>query len=195
MIDYFEKIDQKIVLFLNGLHSPFLDEVMWAISARLSWIPLYILLIYLAFKCLERKTFWYFLLVAILGVILADQFSVHFFKNTFERYRPSHHSDLTNLLHFYEIKPGEYYKGGQFGFVSSHAANFFAIAIFVGKVLKTHYPKLIWILISIGILISISRVYLGVHYLSDVTVGALLGALIGSILANYFQNKFIVSKP
>jgi undecaprenyl-diphosphatase len=181
MIDYFEKIDQKIVLFLNGLHSPFLDEVMWAISARLTWIPLYLLLIYLAFKSFERKTFWYFIVFAILGVVIADQCSVHLFKNTFERYRPSHHT--------------EYYKGGQFGFISSHAANFFVLAVFVGKVLKTNYPKLIWILISIGVLISLSRVYLGVHYLSDVTVGALLGTFIGIGLANYFQRKFIVSKP
>jgi undecaprenyl-diphosphatase len=195
MIDYFEKIDQKIVLFLNGLHSPFLDEVMWAISARLTWIPLYLLLIYVAFKSFERKTFWYFIVFAILGVVIADQCSVHLFKNTFERYRPSHHTELTNLLHFYELKPGEYYKGGQFGFISSHAANFFVLAVFVGKVLKTNYPKLIWILISIGVLISLSRVYLGVHYLSDVTVGALLGTFIGIGLANYFQRKFIVSKP
>ena len=56
MIDYFEEIDRQIVLYINGLHTPFLDEVMWWVSAKITWIPLYVILIYLAFKKLSKET-------------------------------------------------------------------------------------------------------------------------------------------
>lgn len=178
MIEYFEELDRLIVVAINGLHTPFLDEIMWWISAKITWVPLYLILAYLAFKQENRKQFYLFLVLVIAAVAVTDLVSVHLFKNMFLRYRPSHNLLIMDQLHFYEIKPGEWYKGGQYGFVSSHAANFFAIATACWLVLRKTYPSLVWWLLSIGSLICFSRMYLGVHYLSDIFVGALLGVSI-----------------
>ncbi len=192
MIDFLKSIDQSILLFINGLHHPVLDQVMWIISARITWIPLYVLFLYFGWKYLPKKFLLFYVFFAILAVAFSDLVSVHAFKNVFERYRPSHHTTLTHLLHFYEIKPEEFYKGGQYGFISSHAANFFSLAIFVGLSLKPALPKFLYLLIGIGILVSISRVYLGVHYPSDVVVGAIVGSLIGYLFFELYRRLTIV---
>lgn len=178
MIEYFEEIDRQIVLVINGLHTPFLDEVMWWISAKITWIPLYLLIAFFAYKNLSRKNFILFIVLVVGAVALTDLVSVHLFKNVFLRYRPSHNLFITDQLHFYELKPGEWYKGGQYGFVSSHAANFFAIATASWLVLRNFYPSIGWWLLLIGLLICFSRIYLGVHYLSDILVGGLVGSII-----------------
>jgi undecaprenyl-diphosphatase len=102
------------------------------------------------------------------------------------RYRPSHSLDIGSKLHLYEIRPGEFYRGGLYGFVSSHAANFFAIVTAVWFVFKLNYSKIPWIVSGCGILILLSRVYLGVHYLSDTIVGAALGISIATLLFRLF---------
>jgi undecaprenyl-diphosphatase len=139
MIEWLESIDRSIVLAVNGLNSPWLDEVMWVISGKVLWIPLYLFIFYLGIRSFGLAKSLKFLVLTVVCIAVADLISVHFFKNVFERYRPSHHLLLTNKLHFYEQKPGEFYRGGQFGFVSSHAANFFALATFVGLCFRTRY--------------------------------------------------------
>ncbi len=181
MIDTLESIDRAIVLAVNGWNTPWLDEVMWWVSARITWIPLYVLLFYLGLKNLQRRAFVFYLFAALIAVILADLISVYCFKEVFMRYRPSHHTLLTNQLHFYEIKPGEFYKGGMYGFVSSHAANFFALAMVSSKVFKTRFTKMKYYLFAAAILICFSRLYLGVHYLSDLIAGGLIGSCIGYV--------------
>jgi undecaprenyl-diphosphatase len=190
MIEFLEEIDRSIVLTINGWNTPFLDELMWWISARITWIPLYLILLFLAYKKLSRNHL--FLFVGLLGLTIAltDLTSVHLFKNVFLRYRPSHNLLLTNQLHFYLIKPGEYYKGGEYGFISSHAANFFAIITLTYLVLRKAYPKLIYPLFFIGIVIAYSRIYLGVHYLSDVFVGALIGSIIAFGIYRFLYLRF-----
>jgi undecaprenyl-diphosphatase len=179
LMNKLESIDRAIVLFVNGLHTPLIDEIMWFFSGRLSLIPLYLLLLILLKSQNTWKNTAIILIGLTLSILLADQISVHLFKNVFERYRPSHNEKLKHLLHFYEVKPGEFYQGGKYGFVSSHAANFFALIAFIFPFYK---EKKIWILVGlilVGILVAISRIYLGVHYFSDVLVGAILGILVG----------------
>lgn len=190
MIEYLEELDRSIVLAINGWHTPFFDQLMWWISAKITWLPLYLLLLYLGFKNLDRKQFIFFVASVLVAVAAADLISVHLFKNVFLRYRPSHHALLTEKLHFYEIHPGEFYKGGQYGFVSSHASNFFALAVTVGLILKKYYTKLLWILIAIGILVCFSRIYLGVHYLSDVLVGAMIGSVMAFVSYTFIFKRF-----
>jgi undecaprenyl-diphosphatase len=194
MIEFFEQIDRAIVLAINGLHNPFLDEVMWWVSARITWIPLYLILLYLAYTKLSKKQLAWFIVLVISAIALTDLASVHLFKNIFLRYRPSHNLLLTDQLHYYEMKPSEWYRGGQYGFVSSHAANYFALMTSVLLVFKGTYPKLKWYLFGIGLLICFSRIYLGVHYLSDVIVGGLLGALIALIVYRLVYVKFGIKK-
>ena len=194
MTEYLEEIDRQIVLAINGLHRVWLDEIMWWISARITWIPLYLVLLYLAFKQLNRKQLFLFVVFVVGSVAITDLVSVHLFKNVFLRYRPSHNLFISDHLHFYKIKQGEWYKGGQFGFVSSHAANYFAIATASWLVLKEGYPKLKWWLLIIGFLICFSRIYLGVHYLSDIVVGGFVGGFIAFVIYKIWFSPLILSK-
>jgi len=199
MIEWLEGIDRSIVLAVNRWNSPFLDEVCWFLSARWPWIPLYLLLLYLGWKQFGTKRCAVFLLIAIATIVLADTTSVYFFKENFQRYRPSHNALLTDKLHFYlmgEDKDGnpEFYKGGMYGFVSSHATNFFTISVLMGLSLKKWYPKLIWILLGISVLVCFSRLYLGAHYLSDLIGGALWGAFIAYLSYRFAVKPYILSK-
>lgn len=184
MIEWLESIDRDIVLFINGLHQPFLDELMWFISGKIVWIPFYLFLIYLFYRKSSLRAVGIFVLVAIAAVGLADFISSQIIKDTVMRYRPSHNALLTHKLHFYTMATGEHYKGGEFGFVSSHAANFFAICTFTFLCLKEWYPRSWWLL-GVAVLVSFSRLYLGVHYVTDLFFGGLLGATIAWLLYRF----------
>ena len=189
MIEYFEKIDQTIVLTINSWNTPFLDEVMWIVSGKLTWSPLYLVLIYLSFKKLGTKNTLIFISLAITVVALSDLSCTYLFKKVFLRYRPSHNLLLENKLHLYRESNGSLHRGGKYGFISSHAANFFGIAVFAGLVLKTYFKKLIYILLSIGCIVAFSRLYLGVHYLSDILVGAIVGSLYATIVYQFIYKN------
>lgn len=125
------------------------------------------------------KTFLVLISVVIL-ILLSDQVSVHLFKNYFERYRPCHNENIKHLVHLVNN-----YCGGQFGFISSHAANTFALATFLSLIFrKKNFTFLILIWAALG---SYSRIYLGVHYPSDIIVGVALGCAIGVIVYRLFK--------
>jgi len=184
LMNWLESFDRQIVLFVNGWHSPFLDEVMWLISGKFTFLPLYFLLLILLKKTYSWKQLGIIVTGLLVVILITDQTSVHLFKNVFERYRPSHNENLKDLLHFYEIKPGDLYTGGKYGFVSSHAANFFGLLSFIYPFFKKEKKVVFSVLFLLGILVCVSRIYLGVHYFSDVFVGAILGLLIGFSIRN-----------
>lgn len=190
MIEILEAIDRSIVQTINSWNSQFLDEFMWIVSGRLTWVPLYLLFIYLFIKQFGAKKAVVFIICGILAVVISDLTSVHLFKNVFERYRPSHHALLTDKLHFYQFENGEFYKGGQFGFVSSHAANFVAICTFVLFILRKSFKFLLPLLLICISLVLFSRLYLGVHYLSDVMAGSIVGIMAAYVVYHFIYVPF-----
>lgn len=145
------------------------------------------MLFYLAYLKFKWKVFY---VGAFLGLLLlvSDQTSVKLFKDVFERLRPCHNPQITDLVHTLHGKCG-----GQFGFVSSHATNSFALAIFYGFLLKSKYKYIMLLMLLWASLVSYSRIYVGVHYPGDILGGAILGSVVGVLvygLMKMLNNKF-----
>ena len=182
MLEKLITFDTELFLFLNGLHNPFMDKIMWWTSATITWVPLYLAVLYFVFKELKWKGVLT-LLFLILVVVVADQGSVHLFKNIFQRLRPCHDSEITDFVHRVYGKCG-----GKFGFVSSHATNTFAFATFSSfffNLRKYSYFIFLW-----AAFVSYSRIYLGVHFPGDILGGAILGYAIGLSLFKLYQISF-----
>lgn len=183
------KLDQELFLFLNSINSPFWDNIMYAISGRVIWIPLYLAILYVLGTNLKRKMF-ILIPVIIVAVTLCDQISVHLFKEVFQRLRPCHEPALEGLVHLVNGQCG-----GQYGFVSSHATNSFNVAL-----LSLLFIRKRWFTISIlfwAALIGYSRIYLGVHYPGDVICGGLLGATIGYstwLAYSFIDRRYLIHK-
>lgn len=172
-MDFVIHLDRQLFLIINGCYTPFLDFIMFWLSNKYIWIPLYAILLALLIK--ESRRHWWLLLIAVaLLVTLTDQISVQLFKEVFQRPRPCHDPLFEGMV---RVLNG--HCGGAYGFVSSHAANTFGLAVFVGFLMKNRFKWMLWALLLWAVLISYSRIYLGVHFPSDVLVGGMVGSLIG----------------
>jgi len=179
MLDFLIELDKSWFLFFNGFHNAFFDSLMYFISGTKTWIPLYLVVLFFIFRKLNWKGFLV-LFFLILLIVLADQGSVTLFKNTFQRLRPCHNPEFANLVHLVNNECG-----GKFGFISSHAANTFAFATFTALFFNNKsfsIPIFLW-----AIIVSYSRIYLGVHYPFDVLGGAFFGISIGYIISLAYQ--------
>ncbi len=187
MIDIQQLIDfdKELLLFLNGNHSLFWDGFMWVVTKTVTWIPAILMLLYVIVKSNKLNQVFLILLMIALTVVLADRISSGFFKPFFARFRPAQDPDIMYLVH---IVNG--YRGGLYGFVSSHAANTFAVAMFVSLLIKDWrftVMMFLWAMIP-----SYSRIYLGVHYPGDILCGALLGCVVALLV--YSLYSFITRK-
>jgi undecaprenyl-diphosphatase len=165
------RLDTDLFLFLNGLHTAVLDEPMYWLSDKLIWIPFYAWLAYLLIKQYGKQSWQLFLLIGLI-IALCDQTASHIIKPLTERLRPCHEPAIAALVHL--SRKG---CGGEFGFVSSHAANAFGLAVFIHLTLRKHYRWLSGLIFTWATLVAYSRIYNGVHYPGDVLVAALIGAV------------------
>ncbi|NVO03057.1 MAG: phosphatase PAP2 family protein [Bacteroidetes bacterium] len=186
MLDYLKSIDTQLFLFLNGKHNEFFDFVMYWFSDKYIWYPLYAFLLFLVIKK-YRTNSWYIILAVIAVLILSDQISSHLLKSMIQRPRPCHEASLAGMVR--TLGNG---CGGAYSFVSSHAANSFAIATFLILIIGKYYRFFTPLILIWAIIVSYSRIYLGVHYPGDVLFGAILGIIIGIGIAKlyfYLINK------
>ena len=186
MLEQLLHIDTEMLLAINGWHAPWADTLMWIISAKATWIPLYVLLIGLliwryrkpaptAVKWLQRVPACVVMIVMIaLAVGAADFIASGILKDLVARPRPTRVPELEGVLHLVNG-----YRSGQYGFVSSHAANTMACALLFSLIWRNKIATcglMLWVAAN-----CYSRMYLWVHYPTDILGGLIVGSLVGGV--------------
>ena len=167
MIDTLQSLDQQWLLAVNGMHNGYLDAFMWEVSRVYSWALILVAVLVVNVRMGWRQTLCFVLAVAV-AVLLADQVASSIIKPLVERLRPTHDPSLAGLVHVVRD-----YRGGMYGFVSSHSANAFAVAVLVGLMMP--HRATMGALLAWACLQCYSRMYLGVHYPGDIVGGMIVG--------------------
>lgn len=177
--------DKELLLSLNGSDSLFWDGFMWVATSTVVWLPVAVILLYIIIK--NNKLQETLLIIAMIALVitLADQIASGICKPFFARYRPTQDPDIMYMV---DIVNG--YRGGRFGFISSHAANTFAVTVFLSLLIRRY--SLTFMLVAWALLNSYSRIYLGVHYPGDILFGTLEGCAVGYLV--YLLYRFIQKK-
>ena len=169
MLEKLIELDKELFVYLNDMQSPFWDPIMLFASDKYVWLPFYLGVIGYVIWKYKRQSIP-MLLLAVLTIALADSITSGIFKPYFARLRPCHDETLSDVIN---IVAG---CGGRFGFMSSHAANAFGFAVFFNLILSDRYTIFKVILVVWAVVVSYSRIYLGVHFPGDVLGGAIVGS-------------------
>jgi len=167
--------ERDLFFLLNGSESVILDNIMFMVSSSKVWIPLYLFVLLLFFYKKRIKEALFISAAFLLLFGLCDQFSSGLIKPIFERFRPGHHPDFKDLVQLVNN-----HRGGGYAFISGHATNSFGFAVFLSLVFRYRWVTLVALVWAA--LISYSRVYLGMHFVSDVVGGMIAGTLIAVAL-------------
>jgi len=179
----FLDLDKKIFLILNGIHNHFFDAVMSYLNSAWLWIPLSLFICYILiknFNLKSKKSLFFNILIILLFAFLQFQICVKlipsFFDDMVHRIRPCYDEYISMFINY-----DESYERSRFGFFAAKACLAFSIATFLYLSLWDKYKLLKIAFIIIAILISYSRIYLGLHYPANILVSAITGVLIGFV--------------
>ena len=168
--------DKDLLLWFNGSDSLFFDGLVKTLTTATTWIPLYLALFYMVLKNNDGiQKVLLILASAGLCVFFAGSLNDMFVKTAVERWRPTHDGEIAMLVDVVNS-----YRGGRFGFFSSHAANTFSLAIFFSLLVRSRV--LTSFLICWSLINCWTRMYLGVHFPIDICCGLFWGATVGTTI-------------
>lgn len=166
-------LDKELLLLLNGSDSLFMDSLIMTLTNAKTWIPLYLSLFYVVLKSNATvKDILLVLAAAGACVLLAGTIDDTIVKPLVARWRPGHDPEIGML-----VDTVDGYRGGKYGFFSAHASNTFSIAVFFSLLMRQRLFTVF--MVSYSLINCYTRMYLGVHYPGDITVGLLWGGLVG----------------
>ena len=182
MLEKILQLDKELLIFLNGLGSPTFDGLWLIVTKQIYWAPLFLLVFYLLQKKLGWKNFGFYILFTALLILLCDQNS-NLFKWYFHRLRPCNDESINHIIRVVKTSPS-------FSFFSGHAANSMATTVFAFMIMKKYY-KFSYLLFLFPLIFAYSRIYLGLHFPSDIVTGYAFGATYGFICYKLYQ-KYIL---
>ena len=181
--------DKELFLYLNGMGSPSWDGFWLIITNKWTSVPLYLGLLAMSLHSFGAKRTLIVLLTVALLVTTTDQLA-NFFKYGLGRLRPCHEPGISEAMRLVQA-----YCGGKFSFYSGHASNSAGLAVFFTSLLNTRYKGLGTLLVLWALLVSYSRIYIGVHYPLDVLTGLATGFLMGWLFTRLYAKAIYTFWP
>ena len=184
MLEKILSLDTELFVYLNGLGSDTFDGLWLFITKQYSWIPLFLLLLYLIYNKLGAKQSVYLFLFVVILLVLTDQ-TANLFKNGFQRLRPCNNPEINSFVRIVQSR-------NSFSFFSGHATSSMAVATFLYLIFKKDF-KYFWLLFLWPLIFAYSRIYLGLHYPLDIISGYFCGALFAFLMFKFYrmaQKKF-----
>ena len=173
-MDWLRSIDVALFHWINsGLSNPLFDALLPLLRNRLFWAPLYVFVVAFMLENFGLRKGWIMLAGLLLAVGLSDFTSSTLIKKNVQRLRPCNDIRLETTV--VERIPC----GSGYSFTSSHAANHFAVAVYLVAVLGVAAPWAGRVFLTWAALVAFSQIYVGVHFPFDVLGGGILGSVIG----------------
>ena len=178
------QLDKQLLVYLNGLGSEPYDSMWLFITKQTNWIPLFLILLYVIYKKIGGKQTLYVLLFVALLIFITDQ-CTNLFKHGVQRLRPCNNPDVYSMIRVVK-------KTKSFSFFSGHASNSMATTTFFFLIFRKYY-KYAFLLFLFPLIFAYSRIYLGLHFPSDILTGYLFGIFTGAFfyrIYSIYQNKY-----